>query len=720
MTRLLRLAAVLFLGTAAHAQPVRWVPASAGLARTAPLGASLMFRTPTGALVAGADAGLYRSENDGPWTRVTQDSLRDVQAIAWAASGGTRFVAAPPFGVLASSTDGLTWSIDGLPEVAVTGLGALPDGALVAVDYRGQAYRREATAWSAVGRPSETCYLFGDELDALADGTLLLRCNERFYRSGDRGNTWTLLTEPSPGSGVTQLPSGAAFLVRRDGSFARSIDAGLTWQTAGPSLTPYVGPLEAGADGFLYYRAASTDGTTVVRSADGASWASVYRDPDGGGVAALLPPGPASPFLDVSLYADGVRRIDLQTGTVVRIDDGVSREPEALLMSSAGPWTVFATWRYSSPTIYRTHDRGASWVSVPGPPGITYVSALLVLDDGTLVLGSSGAVSRTADGGQTWTTASLPRVHPSNASYVEVLIRTRSGTLLAGTSTSNFISDRGDLFRSDDGGLTWLRSTPENYFGPVGALVEGDGGALVAGQRTSFAHGAGGALVQSDDDGRTWALVREGSVDALVPIGSGQFLIVTNEGSSVYRLARASESGAPWERLGPAFGRPEGMLRAADGAVYLHGWGGSIQRTTDRGDTWQAVTDGLPSRQVAALSQDADGYLYAGTPSGVFRSERPAVASAPGPEPAALALERPRPNPARGVTTLAFTLPDAGDVDLDLYDALGRRVATLVQGAFAPGRHEASWAASSLPPGLYLAVLRSPGGISTQAVTVAR
>ncbi len=717
MARSLLLAVVLCLGAAVHAQapPVRWVPASAGLVEPAPLSADLLFRTPSGALIAGTDAGLYRSENDGPWMRVTQDSLRDVHAVAWAASGTTRFVATPPFGVLASTDDGVTWHIDGLDDMRVVGLGALPDGAVVAVGSRGQTYRRDAAVWVVAGRPADTCYLNGDDLGMLDDGTLLLRCNQSFYRSADRGTTWALLDEPAPGRRVTQLPSGDAFLVRRDGSFARSLDAGLTWQTAGPALTPYVGALEAGSDGFLYYTSASTEGSTVVRSTNGASWAIVYQD---GEAAALLPPGTSSPFLHLTLYAGGARRIDLATGTVVRIDAGVSQEPDASIASSAGPWTVFTTWRFEQPAIYRTQNRGVTWNRVPPPPSVGYIGTLLVLADGTILVGSDSRISRTSDGGQTWTTTSLPPLHPSNASYVDVILRTGSGTLLAGTSTSNLISERGDVFRSEDDGQTWVQTTSQSYFGPVAALLEGDGGTLFAGHKTAFVHGAGGALMRSDDDGRTWAVVRQGSVDAIAPISGGHFLVVTND-ATTYRLARAFENGDAWDVLGFAPGRPDGMLRAADGAVYVHGSGG-IQRTVDGGATWQSAGAGLPNRQVAALTQDADGYLYAGTPTGVFRSEQPAVAGAPGPEPVALALDRPRPNPARGRATLVFTLPDAGDVDLGLYDVLGRRVATLARGAFGAGRHEASWSASYLPAGTYLAVLRAPGGVSTQPVTVAR
>lgn len=54
-------------------------------------------------------------------------------------------------------------------------------------------------------------------------------------------------------------------------------------------------------------------------------------------------------------------------------------------------------------------------------------------------------------------------------------------------------------------------------------------------------------------------------------------------------------------------------------------------------------------------------------------------------------LEQNRPNPFNPATTIAFELPSAGDVELSVYTASGRRVATLVEGRVDAGRHAATW-----------------------------
>jgi hypothetical protein len=64
------------------------------------------------------------------------------------------------------------------------------------------------------------------------------------------------------------------------------------------------------------------------------------------------------------------------------------------------------------------------------------------------------------------------------------------------------------------------------------------------------------------------------------------------------------------------------------------------------------------------------------------------VADAPGP---AFALAAPSPSPFAGSTRLAFALPKAATVTLEVFDAGGRRLRTLAHGAFAAGPHELAW-----------------------------
>ncbi len=61
------------------------------------------------------------------------------------------------------------------------------------------------------------------------------------------------------------------------------------------------------------------------------------------------------------------------------------------------------------------------------------------------------------------------------------------------------------------------------------------------------------------------------------------------------------------------------------------------------------------------------------------------------PQPLAWELEGAYPNPFNPSTTLGFTAPRAGEMTLSVYDVLGRKVATLVDGHVQSGRRQVVW-----------------------------
>ncbi len=75
--------------------------------------------------------------------------------------------------------------------------------------------------------------------------------------------------------------------------------------------------------------------------------------------------------------------------------------------------------------------------------------------------------------------------------------------------------------------------------------------------------------------------------------------------------------------------------------------------------------------------------------------------------PAAFTLDQNYPNPFNPTTTIAFTLPEAGDVTLRVFNALGREVATLTEGFREAGSHQVRFDATDLSAGIYVYVLQS-------------
>jgi|GEM_PF-1452173 len=75
--------------------------------------------------------------------------------------------------------------------------------------------------------------------------------------------------------------------------------------------------------------------------------------------------------------------------------------------------------------------------------------------------------------------------------------------------------------------------------------------------------------------------------------------------------------------------------------------------------------------------------------------------------PTMMKLYQNAPNPFNPSTTLRWYLPAEADIDLRVYDALGREVAVLARGMHAAGLHTAVFDAAGLGSGSYFAVLRS-------------
>ncbi len=85
-----------------------------------------------------------------------------------------------------------------------------------------------------------------------------------------------------------------------------------------------------------------------------------------------------------------------------------------------------------------------------------------------------------------------------------------------------------------------------------------------------------------------------------------------------------------------------------------------------------------------------------------------------------VALVAAGPNPFRGQTAVRLTLPEAMDVTVVVYDATGRRVATLAEGRRGAGETTLVWNAAGLPAGRYTVRATAAGHTATHGLTVIR
>jgi hypothetical protein len=85
----------------------------------------------------------------------------------------------------------------------------------------------------------------------------------------------------------------------------------------------------------------------------------------------------------------------------------------------------------------------------------------------------------------------------------------------------------------------------------------------------------------------------------------------------------------------------------------------------------------------------------------------------------AYTLSQNYPNPfAAGITSISYSVPTVSLVRVSVFDMLGRKVATLVDGIMSEGTHTAQWNARHIHPGVYLYKLEAGGTTLTRSMTI--
>ena len=148
-----------------------------------------------------------------------------------------------------------------------------------------------------------------------------------------------------------------------------------------------------------------------------------------------------------------------------------------------------------------------------------------------------------------------------------------------------------------------------------------------------------------------------------------------------------------------------------------------VQMTFELGD-YIAFSDQVQIRFVAA--DEGDGSLVeAGVDDFLLDVVRPISTDVADDEraPSRLALGAAYPNPFNPKTTIHFDLPRTGRVELTVFDVMGRKVATLVNGELPSGRHQVAWlgrdgGGRQVASGLYFYRLISEGQTLTRKMTL--
>ncbi|MFH1278042.1 MAG: FlgD immunoglobulin-like domain containing protein [Candidatus Eisenbacteria bacterium] len=638
-----------------------------------PEGAAIfcLVATPSGTLLAGTEnGGLWRSADGGASWETTDDGLTwpccnfTVQSLA--AGPGAVYAGTWGGGVFRSDDDAVTWYTTGtIPDEGYPIIMAL------------------------------AACRFGDRV--YAGG------NFGVARTDDGGASWTLVNDGLPSAWVLALGlRGTVLYARLDAGIYRLDPNDLAWSLWNQGLYQDFGQQSFSATDGAFFLATHEGGVFRLDCADSA-WVPLNDGLYDDNVDVVVE-------VDQTLYAGlmggGAYRWDPSAAYWNMVNDGLwNWDIRSMTSRGLSPYAgTFGGGVFAFDPLSDTWSRASGGMTAP-------VVTSIVSDGGNLYAGMyGGGVWVSSDQGETWTL--------SVEGLGEVFVHRMAGggsTVYAGTWNGVWkTTDQGASWESaglqGNGVFALAPSPPVLYAGTYGngVQVSGDGGenwnpvgsglppANVMGVErlgTSLYAALWGEGVYVLPDGESeWAPMNTGLPEfnmRCFVAGSGTlFLGLESKG-----VRRWNEANAEWDSSG--LDGPAVFSLCDAGDRILAGSWGALYASTDTGSTWVNESGGLREfLAVYALESDDENFFAGLAGGGVWRAPRGTIAVPPAAESTPASSTRgfrAAPNPFVRDSRIAFGLDRSKEVRLEVFDASGRMVRSIVSGKLPAGFHERSW-----------------------------
>jgi ligand-binding sensor domain-containing protein len=307
-------------------------------------------------------------------------------------------------------------------------------------------------------------------------------------------------------------------------------------------------------------------------------------------------------------------------------------------------------WVATENGVYISRDDGATW-ELRGLSGKD-VRSIIAVDEDHVWAGTwgSGVYELSASTGY----AFVERNDGLTFTAVHALAVNSAGDIYAGTFG-------GGVMKLEGGNGTWGSTNMPYDF--VWALA-------IDGNDKIYAGTYGGGVYVSEDDGGTWTSNNDGLANQYI------YSITVNPNDEVFASA----------------------------------WAAGVYKLNDSKDgMWSEL--GMNGVRVTSVSSGFDGYVYAATEDGrVYRyMDKPLGAEEESETVTKFDLAQNYPNPFNPTTQISFSVAKAGNYELAVYNMLGQKVATLVNGNISEGEYNVRFDAGDLASGIYIYRLQGEG-----------
>lgn len=376
----------------------------------------------------------------------------------------------------------------------------------------------------------------------------------------------------------------------------------------------------------------------------------------------------------------------------------------------------------NTPTIWRTTNGGTNWTSIPTNGMTLDVFCVWAIDENTAYVGNGGAAGgaggnatfyKTTNAGVNWTSAGSTG---GSAGFINGIVFSKTNPMF-GFAESDPPTGSGQPYwisKTTDGGATWTVSNPPGFPGAASSQ-----NSLVAIDPSFYAWGNNVApsMIVTTDGGATYnnrpASVIAGTFTSGLAFSDDKMTGLIASSTSLPNVARTTNAGVNWTAVNVGTG-VGGYCTikwiTGTNTCYLSsatGASGCVKKSTDGGLTWTTMTtSGLTGiTHMEFYRSGTTVYGFAATGSGAILKVTDVVTEVNQINtltPSEFSLAQNYPNPFNPTTTINFSIPNSSDVSIKVYDALGKEVASLVNEYKNAGNYSVDFtAASNLTSGIY-------------------
>jgi photosystem II stability/assembly factor-like uncharacterized protein len=370
----------------------------------------------------------------------------------------------------------------------------------------------------------------------------------------------------------------------------------------------------------------------------------------------------------------------------------------------------------SSGRLMKTTDGGANWVELTSGHGTSTIYDMYLFDAQTLItVGTSAKAYKSTDGGASWTQLFVGT--PGSYFSMEFYEANPDIGYIGG-----YDSPIPTLARTTDGGDTWVPISFPASFEAYSSIW----GIGIVDQTTLWLSDVQGYILYSNSAGVSWSVMDPVSQNGLYDIAiQGVDMWLCGSGGSI--IKGFSDPAVPVELISfSAVAVGDEVNLSWSTATETNNMGFDIERKSN-GANWEKI--GFVQGNGTTTELSSYSYIDRPQTSGTLfyrlkqidhdgRYEYSNMVEVNLAQPLTYSLEQNYPNPFNPATTIKYSIPEAGMVNLKVYDVLGNEIATLVSESLDSGIYQFEFDASGYSSGVYFYELTAGKFKSTKKMLI--